>query len=438
MERDDHRTFGDIHGTQEQLATAVEEIIDLAVVKVSESEPLKLRFLTPLHLTGNWRSEAACQDFKLTSPNDHTPAMQYVTVSYCWQNEQSTNGLPPVPDYRIWDSTSSEGKSRAVRCPELVFHRAWRFAQVANHPYLWIDQECINQDDPADVEKHLQVMDQVYCGSVYTVITLSTGLATSYQLNCLIELIMTRHTNRFPNSDIVLGALVALKRIVNDRWFSRTWAFQEKHCANWPLLLIPMDSSWDISYENVPEEYGVPQTLGNDLLVHLLPLYLVLVDEQFVRWQASSIVPEKPLEPDQDPCPQSLIDCFDAHNPATASQPLVHPNLGNFRTTYLQMENCSNLKAADRLSIYANSSSARFRILSNRLDRLCFSYNTCFLAFILPQIYLNRDDRQHIISKEWTELSQTNFKGFITGKVLAFRVAEESFRKGEIDLDKLA
>ncbi|KAF2022963.1 hypothetical protein EK21DRAFT_81902, partial [Setomelanomma holmii] len=96
----------------------------------------------------------------------------YITVSYCWAQLDGIHSLD-TPDYRIWESRNTTS-SKSLRCPKGVFHRAIRFSQHSNCPFIWIDQECINQSDPEDVKKHLQVMDRVYSRSLCTVSPLAT------------------------------------------------------------------------------------------------------------------------------------------------------------------------------------------------------------------------------------------------------------------------
>ncbi|KAH6843754.1 hypothetical protein B0T12DRAFT_421015 [Alternaria alternata] len=40
--------------------------------------------------------------------------------------------------------------------------------------HIWIDQECKHQDDPLDVERHLQVMHRIYSNSKVTIAVLGT------------------------------------------------------------------------------------------------------------------------------------------------------------------------------------------------------------------------------------------------------------------------
>ncbi|KAF2118177.1 heterokaryon incompatibility protein-domain-containing protein [Lophiotrema nucula] len=413
MERDDERTFGEIYRTKDELVKAVEEIIDLAIVEVSDNEPLQLRFLTPLQLTDNWDSNGACHDFKLTSPNDHAPGMEYITVSYCWKHEQSTSGLSPVPKYRIWDPTSSKEESRPIRCPELVFHRAWQFAQRRNCPYLWIDQECIDQEDAADVEKHLQIMDRVYSASRYTVAPLSIGPSSFKQLVCLVKLHGTLTSPQYPWSDHVTGAVDALGIISSDRWFWRTWAFQEKHCSRTLYLLIPTNPGWEIDGDFEVDGFK-PVVIGNDVCFNMLWLHIVIKSDPCSQqlgckenWIGSGTYELHQTQ-------KTLITHF-IQSDRNALWRLSRSTLMNerYRDMYRMMDRSSNLKTADRLSIYANACHLDYRVLSNRLDKPQFSYSTCFLALLLAHIHPNGDQRRKRISDHWDELSQVTFKGFL-------------------------
>jgi hypothetical protein len=65
-----------------------------------------------------------------------------------------------VPEHMIWNASSLCQVPREVRCPKIVLHRALRFARGQECQYLWIDHECIDQDDTADIEYlyHLTVI----------------------------------------------------------------------------------------------------------------------------------------------------------------------------------------------------------------------------------------------------------------------------------------
>jgi hypothetical protein len=64
--------------------------------------------------------------------------------------------------------------------------------QSARHkgcPYLWIDQECIDQNNPDDVEKHLRIMYRVYSECTWTVALLSYEIPSWQHVYVLLKLL---------------------------------------------------------------------------------------------------------------------------------------------------------------------------------------------------------------------------------------------------------
>ena len=157
MQFDPDRTFGDIHKDSKSLCDNIEEIIDIALVEAPGDEPLNLRFVTPRDQSDDWYLNDACAEYELTAPGYRT---DYTAVSYCWSHSQSTAGLAQIPEYNVYDAFDGDLPPRPVRCPKIVFHRAFAFARKYKIRYVWIDQECINQYDPADIEKHLQRLEE--------------------------------------------------------------------------------------------------------------------------------------------------------------------------------------------------------------------------------------------------------------------------------------
>ncbi|KAF2184577.1 hypothetical protein K469DRAFT_521124, partial [Zopfia rhizophila CBS 207.26] len=171
MQRDIALTFRDIHGSEEALRTSIKEIEQLALVNDPETtESLRLRFLT-LRWVPEDRIRTGVVQLELTSPNQHEPGLEYVSVSYTWSHYESLEGRASVPEYQIWDPTIPS-KPRPPRCPIPVLHRALSFAHARECPYVWIDQECINQEDTKDIENHLQVMHKIYLESRWTIAVL--------------------------------------------------------------------------------------------------------------------------------------------------------------------------------------------------------------------------------------------------------------------------
>ena len=68
--------------TPEALHEDLKKIYDLALYEVSYSEPLKLRFITPMSFD-EWLADDNYNDYRLTTPEEHQNNMDYITISYC-------------------------------------------------------------------------------------------------------------------------------------------------------------------------------------------------------------------------------------------------------------------------------------------------------------------------------------------------------------------
>ncbi|KAF2811246.1 uncharacterized protein BDZ99DRAFT_519901 [Mytilinidion resinicola] len=180
MQRDTALTFGDIHGSLEALQASIDEIQEVALVEEAqlhiESAPINLRFLVP-HGTPSFDADGS---------------VKRVAVSYTWDHDNSQDKNKSFPDYVIW----AGGVFRPPRCHVEIIHRAFCFARskeasLGGSPRVWIDQECIDQTDPADIERHLRIMHRVYSQSTFTAAILSTKISSQSFLDNLEEFFVT-------------------------------------------------------------------------------------------------------------------------------------------------------------------------------------------------------------------------------------------------------
>jgi hypothetical protein len=234
MQDDTDRTFEEIHGSPEKLLSAIEEIERVALIERSDDAPMRLRFIIP-YSSGN----PEC-DFAITPIDAFQGDESYVAVSYTWAHDQSIEGLE-IPAYRIRDMAEPNSPPRSLRCAPIVFHRAVRYARAKGYEYVWIDQECIHQEDSADVERHLQIMHRIYRASKVTIGVLSCVLPQSpfAEEFALWNAASVTH-RRLPPSDDLADWLVDLS---HDKWFTRTWTMQEQNSAHKLVYLIPMAST---------------------------------------------------------------------------------------------------------------------------------------------------------------------------------------------------
>lgn len=134
----------------------------------------------------------------------------YITISYCWGRTWGTENplLIRVPS-RDRPGTSEVRTARASRD---VLLRSLEYAAAKGLKRIWIDQECIHQDDEEDKRDALQNMHLVYQRAKATLVLLDRHVKTPTEIASL------------PDSIFRAGESRDLKgRIISDRWFTRAW-----------------------------------------------------------------------------------------------------------------------------------------------------------------------------------------------------------------------
>jgi hypothetical protein len=362
MQKDTDLNFREIHGSEDAFLAAVDEIERAALIERPFHLPISLRFITPCpdSKTGH--------DYIITDTSTHRTGSVYVAVSYTWLHEQSLNGQT-IPDYRVRDLSKAEAVPRPPHCPPIVFHRAMKYAHARGFTYVWIDQECIHQDDPIDVERHLQVMHRIYSNSKVTIAVLATTSGT-------IDLPTARYFKSSLNPTSYETTDQSAKDAVfqswfcdvsNDRWFSRTWAFQEKLSAEHLEFLLPLTVCT-----------SVDSTDYEDLCIDIARMWTI------AGWSSitSAVSVEKQVK---------MMNHMDNNRSRPAPRRLV---LESIVDIYEQMEQCENSVLADRLAILANICDLPFRLASTKLNHSQYGYSTCLVVLIFANVWPDREKRQ--------------------------------------------
>ena len=115
----------------------------------------------------------------MSDGDDNPDERNYLAVSYCWQSFDDVDEGSSISNYNIL----SRGKMRASRAIKIALDRAVSFATACGIPFIWIDQECIEQDDPSDKEIMIQVMDQIFSSCKYSIGLLDTRVESEKALN---------------------------------------------------------------------------------------------------------------------------------------------------------------------------------------------------------------------------------------------------------------
>ena len=166
-----------------------------------------------------------------------------------------------------------------------VLSRAIKYAHSKEIQLLWIDQECIRQNDREDKEYGIQSMDLVYERASHPLGLLTTCIRKQAHLDAL-SLLLRRESLTRNSFEAVIEALELL---VLDPWLTRAWVYQEAVASNSRMdLLIPYDTNLE-----------KPSNLGSVAGEIILPLHTMhgnhegaLSYQVFLFWQSAKSDPD--------------------------------------------------------------------------------------------------------------------------------------------------
>lgn len=368
MQLDTSLTFGDIHGGNDGLLASVEEIENLALVEEPERrEPLRIRLLE----IPNYQVNDEVFLLRLCPLTKPQREQRWISVSYCWAHLEPS-GHRTIPDYRILVQSNPPKEKSTFRnpsCPVMVLHRAVCFARARNCRYIWIDQECIVQDDPTDIENHLQVMHRIYSGSMITVAVLSCKITDQSSLDALIAFLISPVDEKKLRAD---GARRILQYITDDRWFRRAWTYQERHCADCLEFLIPIAPGLNIV------EHTWLKIVDTDLCVGNL-----------VFWRSIGVlgagIAFATGDTITDPTWRKYSSYFEV---------MGWDSKGFGKNVFEFLEACDISILSDKLAIYGNICGLNNKLKTTLLRNSRYSYSTCLLALCFASQWQIRAERQ--------------------------------------------
>lgn len=180
----------------------------------------------------------------------------------------------------------------------------------------------------------------------------------------------------------------------DDRWFSRTWAFQEKLSAEHVELLLPIIA-----------HLSAESTVYEDLCIDIARMWTI------AGW--SSIT-----------CAVSVEKQMEMTNHMNNSRSRPAPRrltLESIVDIYEQMEQCENSVLADRLAILANIRDLAYRLASTKLNHPQYSYSTCLVVLIFSNVWPDWETRQ----MRYKELS-SDFMDAPVGILLSYLAQQAS------------
>ena len=300
------------------------------------------------------------RSLRLTRPANAGNCRHYIAVSYCWQHGSGKDEAT-LNRYYI-----SDGKNtRLNKAPYEVLARAISFALTAiGHHLIWIDQECIDQDDRNDKEFGIQSMDQVYYRANLSLGLLNTIIETQLEMDALVTLYEWRS---FGTEEEKLAGAALMHRLSQDRWYNRSWIFQESSLSSNLILLIRhAPSVRNPLGQGIPGEVKISFTELHRCATTISkflqdPTRRPLLDDlrqmEEIEWWAASSFPE------------IKTPGFSTKRIACSAAEALH-----------HLEFRKNSRTADRLAIVANLCHYHSRLDTTILNTKETSFSICLLA----------------------------------------------------------
>ncbi|KAF5239897.1 hypothetical protein FAUST_4666 [Fusarium austroamericanum] len=173
----------------------------------------------------------------------------YIPMSYCWASRhKDSNGMPlPLPG--SYEIRELDGTIRMNRASDEVLDRAIDIAQTCGLRMIWVDQECLPQQDSEDREIGLQAMDIVYHRAVMTAGLHSTVITSSHHIRFISQLssafqqleqgkMSWEYFNNLGLQSLIPTTLDFIGKVNQEKWYKRAWIAQESLSASGHLLLV--------------------------------------------------------------------------------------------------------------------------------------------------------------------------------------------------------
>ncbi|KAK3943226.1 heterokaryon incompatibility protein-domain-containing protein [Diplogelasinospora grovesii] len=350
--------------------------------------------------------------------NSDRPCTHFVAVSYCWpqdQNDQSQGR---------YEIREIDGRTRRKnRAPEGIIDRAVAFARESGCRFIWIDQECIDQENAEEKGLAVASMDLVYSRAHRSVALLDSVIHPETHLHGLSALCEWDQLRR--KQPKLIGSRVEfyiwsqaeqivslLEMVSHEKWSTRAWVLQEAFSAGSHMSLLLRKPA------DLPPITGLdPDLVRLDLSMTEIALDM----DTFARcvdWARELFTQRAPLyareaDPTIDAFAQRnrdrICNLFDrlrvqfasppsqAERAITSTYRLGYPKRScNAAAALSFLRHRENSVISDRASIFANLCDYDYRLDMAEVCRRDYPLSACILALsilngdyslLIPEVY---------------------------------------------------
>ncbi|KAI2638208.1 heterokaryon incompatibility protein-domain-containing protein [Xylaria nigripes] len=315
----------------------------------------------------------------------------YVAVSYTW--------APSEEEKEMSEECQESGRyfveSREVGQPaqpslirNLVWERALQYAGYVGCDVIWIDRECIEQEDSREKETAIQNMHLVYYLSQNPVALLTHAIKTVEELDLLVSLLLDGIREEEESAMLDL-----LDKITSDLWWRRAWTFQEDYRASIRMtLLFPHTSNLENRKRNTREAFTNRPLLGT------LPGEICVNSAEFRRRATRFCLVYRQNHPGKEAICDKILAAAGKYDVLLQEEHPLSPYKSISRsmtpTIFADIGRRGISSESDRLAIAANCCGYTTRLNTQALNKHSYSLSLSMLTLYFLNGEIIKNDRQ--------------------------------------------
>lgn len=183
---------------------------------------------------------------------------RYVALSYCWGINDASFRLTKATVPGLLRPGSMNG--RGILIPRTILD-AMQLVTNLDERYLWVDRFCIVQDDSTTKSAQIAAMGDIYAGAFFTIIAAENddpalGLYGNRKMMFEVATISDIEETEGEYLSCEQIMLDRSLKLMQSRWFSRGWTFQEYHLSRRKLVFHDDNVTWECmcaAWHDVPD-----------------------------------------------------------------------------------------------------------------------------------------------------------------------------------------
>lgn len=179
---------------------------------------------------------------------------QYLALSYCWGDPTKSEHLKLTKGNLAPLHTPGKLSKENGRVPSTI-RDANCLTETLDYQYLWVDALCIIQDDRADKEAQLHLMDRLYKPAILTIAASAGDEVWSGLPGALPRSRSSPQSTEVINGITFVAASKGYIRAIESAvWSKRAWVLQERNLSSGLLVFTPRQVFWECNKATWSEE----------------------------------------------------------------------------------------------------------------------------------------------------------------------------------------